>query len=271
MTMELNFNGKTLIMGILNITPDSFYDGGRFIDRDRAIERAFQMEREGADILDIGGESTRPGSNPVSLQEEIDRVCPIIEELSDKIGIPLSIDTYKSAVAEEALKAGASIVNDISAMAFDEKMADIVSRYQAYIVLMHIMGTPKNMQINPRYDKLLEEIFDYLQKATVIALNRGIQREKIIVDPGIGFGKTVEDNYLLISNLAYFKKIGFPVLIGISNKSLIGKLYEEDYSRLPATIALNSISVINGADIIRVHEIEPHRLALKAVEMLKRN
>ncbi len=269
--MQLSIGSKTLIMGVLNITPDSFYDGGRYFSREKAVERARRLYDEGADIIDIGGESTRPGSSSVSVAEEIDRVCPVIEAISGDIDIPISIDTYKSDVADEALKAGASIVNDISGLAFDERMADVVAKHKAYIVLMHIKGTPENMQVDPQYENLLEEIYTYLEGAKNKALDKGIDKEKIIIDPGIGFGKTLEDNYKIIRNLEYFKRMGFPLLIGVSRKSLIGKLYGGDEDRLFATIALNSISVIYGADIIRIHDVEAHRLALASVEMLKRS
>jgi len=267
--MELPLKEKTLIMGILNVTPDSFYDGGRFYDREKAIERAFQIIREGADIIDIGGESSRPGSEPISVEKEIERVCPIIEKVSSESSIPISIDTYKSQVAEEAIKAGASMVNDISALSFDENIAAVVSRHNTYLVLMHMKGTPKTMQNDPHYNNLLEEIYASLQNAAERALDNNIPRGRIIIDPGIGFGKTLLDNYTLINNLDFLKKMGFPLMIGLSMKSLIGKLYTEDSDRLPATLALNAIAVIRGADIIRVHDVRSHRLALTAIEKLQ--
>jgi dihydropteroate synthase len=268
--MDLEFGKKTLIMGILNITPDSFYDGGRNFDREKAIAKAYQFCKDGADIIDIGGESTRPGAEPVSLSEEMDRVCPVIEAIKDDIGIPISIDTYKSGVAEEALKLGASIVNDISGLTFDDKIAGIAAKHNAYIVLMHIKGSPKNMQTDPRYNNLLEEIYSFLESSKEKAMLSGIDKNKIIIDPGIGFGKTLEDNYRILNNITYLKKMGFPVLIGLSRKSLIGRLYDKDEDRLFATIGLNSISAFNGADIIRVHDVKEHFLALKSVEMLKK-
>jgi dihydropteroate synthase len=266
--MQMVFGKKTLIMGILNITPDSFYDGGRNFDRNKAIEKAYELQKDGADIIDIGGESTRPGAEPVSLPEEIDRVCPVIEAITKNIDIPISIDTYKSEVAEEALKLGASIVNDISGLNFDEKMAGVVSRHKSYIILMHIKGTPKNMQIDPYYDNLTEEIYSYLEKSKRKAAASGIEEKKIIIDPGIGFGKTLEDNYRIINNINYFKKMGCPVLIGLSRKSLIKKLYDKPHDSLFATIALNSVSAVFGADIIRVHDVKEHYLALKAIDKL---
>ncbi|MDY6968116.1 MAG: dihydropteroate synthase [Spirochaetota bacterium] len=184
--------------------------------------------------------------------------------------IPLSIDTYKSAVAEEALKLGATVVNDISGLSFDKKMTDVVVKYKSHIILMHIKGTPENMQHNPKYSDLIGEIYGFLDNARNTAIRNGINKEKIIIDPGIGFGKTVEHNYQIISNLEYFKKMEAPILIGLSRKSLIGKLYDNGSNRLPATIALNSLCVINGADIIRVHDVKEHKLALTALEMIKK-
>jgi dihydropteroate synthase len=258
------------IMGILNVTPDSFHDGGRYYRRDRAVERAYAMRGEGADIIDIGGESTRPGSRPVEADEEIDRVCPVIESIAGDIGIPVSVDTSKSAVACAALRAGASIVNDISGLTFDGGMAAAVAERDAGLVLMHIQGRPETMQDNPRYGDLIGEIRSFLEEAVRKAVAGGVDRGKIIVDPGIGFGKTLEDNYRIIHNLHEFRKIGLPVLVGLSRKSLIGKLYPREEDRLPATIALNTVAILNGADIIRVHDVRAHRLALDGLEMLKR-
>ncbi len=270
MNMVISPGSRTLIMGILNLTPDSFHDGGRYQRPEKAVERAFQIRMEGADILDIGGESTRPGAKPVSTQEEMDRVCPVVERLVGTLDMPVSVDTRKSAVAEAVLKAGASMINDTSALSFNEDMAGVVARHGASIVLMHMKGTPETMQENPSYGDVTVEVCDYLRERSRHAVDQGIGREKIIVDPGIGFGKTVEHNYEIIANLSYFKRMGFPLLIGLSRKSLIGKLYPEGAERLPATLALNAIAVNNGADIIRVHDVRAHRLALTALEMVKR-
>ncbi len=262
--------GTVRIMGILNVTPDSFYDGGRYPDTGRAVERAYRMRDEGADIIDVGGESTRPGAKAVTAEEEIGRVCPVIEKIAMDIGIPVSVDTSKSKVARAALAAGASIVNDISGLSFDRETAGVAAEFGAGVVLMHIRGTPETMQNDPRYADLVGEISAFLAGAAQRAMASGIGREKIIIDPGIGFGKTLEDNYRIIKNLHEFRKLGFPVLVGLSRKSLIGKLYGGDEDRLPATIALNAASVLNGADIIRVHDVKEHRLALDGLEMLKR-
>ena len=256
------------IMGILNVTPDSFHDGGRYFSVERAIDRAFCMKNEGADIIDIGGESTRPGSRPVTASEQIDRICPVIESISGSIGIPLSVDTTSSEVAGAACRSGASIINDISGATFDPAILDVAARNSSYIVLMHIKGTPEIMQVNPQYRDLLPDIRDFLSGAVTRADRAGIARDRIILDPGIGFGKNLEDNYRIINHLKYFSEMGYPLLVGLSRKSLIGGLYSGDADRLPATIALNMIAVRNGADIIRVHDVREHRLALDSIEML---
>jgi dihydropteroate synthase len=257
------------IMGILNVTPDSFYDGGRYSDREKALRHGLELAAQGADIIDIGGESTRPGSEPVSEQEEMDRVIPVIEAIKRENAVPLSIDTTKAGVAEEALKAGAEMVNDISGLTFDSGIADVAARYGAFLVLMHMQGRPRTMQENPRYEDLIGEIRDFLSAAAQAAQDRGVARGRIIVDPGIGFGKTLEDNYRIINRIGEFRESGYPVLVGLSRKSLIGKLYSGDEDRLPATIALNMAAVLNGADIIRVHDVRAHRLALMSIEKLK--
>jgi dihydropteroate synthase len=262
--------GRYRIMGILNVTPDSFYDGGRYADAGRAIERAYRLRDEGADIIDIGGESTRPGALPVNETEEIDRVCPVIEAVAKDIGVPISVDTNKAGVARAALAAGASIINDISGLTFDGGMAGVAAAGGAGLVLMHIQGRPEFMQKDPRYGELIAEICGFLAAAARKAVEAGVEREKIIVDPGIGFGKTLEDNYIILQNIREFGKLGFPVLVGLSRKSLIGRLYNTDEDRLPATIALNAVALLNGAEIIRVHDVKEHRLALAALEMLER-
>jgi dihydropteroate synthase len=258
------------IMGVLNVTPDSFYDGGRYLNLSTALKQARRMRDEGADIIDIGGESTRPGARPVGLQEEIDRVCPVIEAIVADLGIPLSVDTYKSGVAEAALAAGATMVNDISGLTYDGIMAGVIARHGAVAVISHIRGTPETMQVDPRYDDLLGEITGFLSRSVEAALGAGIVGDRIIVDPGIGFGKTLEDNYRIIRDIGLIKRLGYPVLVGLSRKSLIGKLYGDDSDRLPATIALNAVAVMNGADIIRVHDVKEHRLAMAGIEVLKK-
>ncbi len=255
---SFDFSKKTRIMGILNVTPDSFSDGGKHFDKDSAIRHAIQMAEDGADIIDIGGESTRPGSDAVDAEEEIKRTMPVIEALAKKISLPISIDTYKSEVSRKALEAGASIVNDISGLRFDPRMPDVIAKYKAPVVIMHIKGAPKNMQQNPEYEALIPEIMDYLRESIAIAVRAGIHEDKIIIDPGIGFGKTLEHNLEIINNLHEFKLLGKPVLIGPSRKSFIGKIFDNAPTdeRLEGTAAAVAISILKGADIIRVHDVK---------------
>jgi dihydropteroate synthase len=254
---EYNLYQRTHIMGILNVTPDSFSDGGEYFDLDKAVDRALEMEEEGADIIDIGGESTRPGAEKVTIQEEERRVIPVIEKLSSRLSIPISIDTYKSHIAEHALKAGASLVNDISGLRFDPAMADMVAKYKVPVVIMHIQGTPKNMQKNPVYKNLLKDIKSYLAESITIAVKAGIAKNKIIVDPGIGFGKTLEDNLRLINKLSFFHTLQCPILIGVSRKSFIGNILNlNEKDRILGTAAAVAASVIQGANIVRVHDVK---------------
>jgi len=260
---------RTRIMGILNVTPDSFYDGGRYSSSDRALARAVEMAAEGADIIDVGGESTRPGSLPVEAGEEIDRVCPVIEKICGETGIPVSVDTTKSAVALEAVKAGASIINDISGLTFDPEVAAVAAEHKTGLVISHIRGIPENMQKNTSYGDLMKDILDFLNHSAENALKRGVARESIIIDPGIGFGKSFEQNYIILNNIGLLRGAGYPVLIGLSRKSLIGRLYQGEEDRLPATIALNAAAVLKGADIIRVHDVRAHKLAMAGIDFLK--
>jgi len=256
-------------MGILNVTPDSFYDGGRYADIDKAVEHAVRMAGEGADIIDVGGESTRPGSKPVGAAEEIDRVCPVIERIAGETGVPVSIDTTKSAVAAEAVKCGASIINDISGLTFDPGIIRVAAENQTGLVVSHIRGIPENMQKNTSYMNLMQDILDFLKLSSENAVQNGVKRDKIIIDPGIGFGKSLEQNYIILNNISLLRETGYPVLIGLSRKSLIGRLYSADEDRLPATIALNAAAVLRGADIVRVHDVKAHRLALDSIDFLK--
>lgn len=265
---EYDLSSRTHIMGILNITPDSFSDGGKYFENEiqiqKIIEDAVRMQKEGADFIDVGGESTRPGSQKVSAAEEIQRVIPVISEIKKHISIPISIDTHKHEVAEEALKAGAVIVNDISGFQFDEKMAEVTKKYNASCILMHIKGTPKDMQNNPVYDDVISEIKDYLSKSIALAKSAGI--EQIIIDPGIGFGKTFHHNIHIIRNLSEFKTLGYPVLLGLSKKRFINEIYESTPDeRIEGTLTSNTIGIINGANILRVHNVlENKRTALTA-------
>ncbi len=252
----MKFN-RPLIMGILNVTPDSFSDGGKFLTFRNAVEHGERMAGEGADIIDIGGESTRPYSKPVSAEEEISRVIPVIKKLRKKISVPISIDTYKSKVAEESLKVGANIINDISALRMDSEMGRIAAKYKIPIILMHMKGRPQNMQEKPCYKNLVSEIISFLQHRVESAKKEGIDENKIIVDPGIGFGKTVKHNLEIIRRLNEFKSLGRPLLIGPSRKSFIGKVLNLDVSqRLEGTAAAVAVCVWNGANIIRVHDVK---------------
>ncbi len=250
------------VMGVLNVTPDSFSDGGKYLSAESAVEHARRMVEEGADIIDIGGESSRPFSSPISVEEELNRVIPVLDELGD-IKVPISIDTYKPEVAEEALKRGVSIVNDIFGLR-REGMAKVIKDYDAAVVIMHMKGEPKNMQVNPTYENVIGEIISFLRKRIEFALSKGIEEDRIIIDPGIGFGKRVEDNLVIINNLKSFKSLGYPILIGTSRKSFIGKTLNLNVGeRLEGTIASNVIALMNGAHIFRVHDVRENLRALK--------
>tara|TARA_A100000164_G_C21877911_1_gene758636 strand:+ start:328 stop:1179 length:852 start_codon:yes stop_codon:yes gene_type:complete len=264
---------QSLIMGILNITPDSFSDGGDFFEKNIAIDRALEMVEQGADIIDIGGESTRPFSDSVSLKEEISRVIPVIEGICKESDVCISIDTTKSKVASEALEAGASIINDISAMEIDSLMVDVALKFNCPIVLMHMKGIPKNMQDNPQYQSLISDIKEYLFDRIDFVVSKGIDRNKIIIDPGIGFGKTVENNFEIINNLDQFAKMNFPILLGASRKSFIGvSLNIPEKDRLEGSIAANIIGLQKGAKIFRVHDVvETNRAMVIANKIFNSN
>lgn len=246
---------KPLIMGILNVTPDSFSDGGKYFDKDSAVKYAFELIENGADIIDIGGESTRPGSDPVSVDEELNRVIPVIEEiLKSKPDALISVDTTKSKVAEEACKRGVKIINDISGLTFDKQLALVAAKYSASLIIMHIKGTPKTMQQNIYYDDLIFDIYEFLYHQTKLAESAGVKN--IFVDPGIGFGKTAENNFEIIKRLEDFKSLGYPVLVGLSRKSFLGKTLNLDINnRDNATVVAETIALVNGAKIIRTHNV----------------
>jgi dihydropteroate synthase len=258
-------------MGILNVTRDSFSDGGLYFDKSAAIKRAIQMVEEGADIIDIGGESTRPGAEPVTVEEELRRTIPVIEVLAKEINVPISIDTYKSEVAKKALDAGASIVNDISGLRFDPEMAKVVSDYKVPVVIMHIKGRPKDMQQNPVYEALIPEVMDYLREGIRLAKESGVSEDKIIIDPGIGFGKTFNQNLEIINNLREFTLLEKPILIGLSRKAFIGKILGNVSvtDRLEGTSAAVAISIMNGANIIRVHDIREMVRVARVADAIK--
>lgn len=254
---KIHLGKKTLIMGILNVTPDSFSDGGLFYSQQKAVEHGLRMVDEGADMIDIGGESTRPGSATVPVNVELKRVVPVIEGLIGKIKIPVSIDTTKSRVARLAVDAGAEIINDVNALNGDRNMAKTVSESRAALILMHMRGKPANMQKGDLdYDNLMGEITDYLGKSSEKAVKAGVEKESIIFDPGIGFGKTPEDNYKIIRNLSELKAMGMPVMIGTSRKSFIGKTTgDEPSDRMEGTAATVAAAIMNGCHIVRVHDV----------------
>ena len=267
--MAWAFQCKTtpVIMGILNVTPDSFSDGGRHRSTEDAVDHARLMIEEGADIIDVGGESTRPFSEPVAEKEEIRRVIPVIERLHEIPGAFISVDTYKANVAREALKAGADMVNDISGLTYDDAMAGVIAGNDAHAVIMHIKGTPRNMQENPWYDDVVGEISAFLHERVEYAVRSGVDREKIVIDPGIGFGKRVEDNLRILKMLAAFKELGRPVLIGTSMKSFIGKLTDMPLEeRVEGTLASLAVAIMNGADVLRVHDVRRANKVLKIVK-----
>lgn len=256
-SFELDYRARTLIMGVLNVTPDSFSDGGLFLDPKDAVEHAIQMTEDGADIIDIGGESTRPGADFVSSDEEMKRVVPVIEALAKNIQVPISIDTRKADVANAALRAGAHMVNDISGLKFDSEMALVVQKYDVPVIIMHSKGLPKSMQNNPAYDNILQEIIESFNESIDIALDSGITRDRIILDPGIGFGKPWKENFNIIAHLDKFKTLGFPILMGVSRKSFIGNaLNLSEEKRIFGTAAAVSACVLNGTNIVRVHDIQ---------------
>ncbi|UCC75167.1 MAG: dihydropteroate synthase [Gemmatimonadota bacterium] len=262
---------KPVLMGVLNITPDSFSDGGRFFSRDAALRRLEEMQAEGADIVDVGGESTRPGSAPVSDEEELRRVMPVIEAAALQVDVPVSIDTTKASVARAALAAGAEIVNDISGLRFDSELAELAAESGAGMVLMHIRGKPRTMQERIHYDDLLGEIVEGLRESTERALARGCRRDQLVVDPGIGFGKTAEHNLVIINELGRVCGLGFPVMVGPSRKSFIGKtLGLEVEDRLEASMAACVVALLRGARIFRVHDVVQARRALDMAEAIVR-
>ena len=252
----LYLSSRTHIMGILNVTPDSFSDGGKFLNAELAVEQGIKMVDQGVDIIDIGAESTRPGANPVSEEEELSRLIPVIEELKIATDIPISVDTYKSNVAEEAIKKGADVINDISGLRFDAEMKNVLAKYNTPVVIMHIKGEPKNMQVNPHYDDLMNEIYNYMAESIELAKQAGL-KNSIIIDPGIGFGKRPGDNYEILRRLSEFQGLGCPVLIGPSRKSFIGNVLDlPPDQRIEGTAAAVAIGIQNGAHIVRVHDVK---------------
>jgi len=252
---------RTVVMGVLNVTPDSFYDGGRYFDPEAACRRALEMIEEGADVIDVGGESTRPGAEPVPAEEEIRRVVPVIQRLAGSVKTPISVDTYKARVAEAALKAGAAIVNDVTGLQKDPEMASVAAAYGAAVVVMHSKGDPRTMQLNPTYRDVVREVKEYLERGCERAIRAGVPEDRIWIDPGIGFGKTVEHNLTLLRSLRELRTLGFPILVGTSNKSVIGHVLGVPVSqRLEGTAATVAAAIAYGADGVRVHDVRVMRM-----------
>jgi dihydropteroate synthase len=275
---DMELGRRTCIMGVVNVTPDSFSDGGKFFARDAAVAQGQKLAADGADILDIGGESTRPFSDPVSADEEIERVIPVIEKLADQLTIPISIDTMKAEVARRAIDAGASMINDVSALRFDPAMGQVARQFETPVVLMHMLGSPKTMQDSPTYDNLIADISDFLKDAIERAQKQGISKSKLIIDPGIGFGKTVSHNLFLIRHLYAFAALEVPILIGPSRKAFIRNLLKDGQDidippDLPivetGTQAAVAAAVLCGAHIVRVHDAANTRATIRILDAIK--
>lgn len=267
---EIDMTRRTLLMGVVNVTPDSFSDGGKYIDPGTAIARGLDLARDGADIIDIGGESTRPGARPVSIEEEKARVLPVIRGLRQTLSVPLSIDTYKAEVAQAALDEGADIVNDISALKFDPAMGPLAARECVPVVLMHMQGSPQTMQQRPHYEDVIREVRDFLIHRIRYALDSGVKPGHVIIDPGIGFGKELEHNLALLRGLPALVSLGYPLLVGPSRKTFIGKLLEagpED--RLEGSLAAAVAAVLSGAKIIRMHDVKETRRAIRIADAIR--
>jgi dihydropteroate synthase len=257
---------RPLLIGVLNATPDSFFDGGLYQTQARAVARAIQIAEEGADIIDIGGESSRPGSEPISEKEELKRLIPIVEAVHDRVAVPLSVDTTKSEVARRAIQSGAVIVNDISALTFDPGMAQVVAESGAAVVLMHMQGTPKTMQRAPRYADVVAEVRDFLDDRLHAATAAGISRKRILLDPGIGFGKLLEHNLTLLAHLDILARLGRPLLVGVSRKGFLGQILGQPVGeRLFGTAAAVAMAIQQGATLLRVHDVAAMRDVVKIV------
>lgn len=262
---NLSLGSKTYIMGILNITPDSFSDGGNYLNMDNAINHAKKMINEGADIIDIGGESTRPGSVEVTAKEELNRVLPVVENLVEELDVPISVDTYKADVAEKVLQAGAHIINDIWGLQRDKNMAEVIAKFDVPVVIMH-------NQNGTEYDvDIMQSIAGFFEKSIDIALKAGVKKEKIILDPGIGFGKTLKQNIHVMSRLQELNKLGYPILLGTSRKSMIGKILDlPSNERVEGTLSTSVIGIMKGIDIIRVHDIKENLRTVKVADAIIR-
>jgi dihydropteroate synthase len=264
------WGARAYVMGIVNVTPDSFFDGGRFFGAEEAVAHGERLAHDGADLLDVGGESTRPGANAVSAEEEIDRVVPVIEQLARRVEVPISVDTTKARVAEAAVRAGASMVNDISGFKFDLDMAPTLSRLEVAACAMHIQGTPRTMQQSPTYFDVGGEVIEHLAAALSHAQGAGVRREQLLVDPGIGFGKTVGHNLYLLRHLPQLRALGRPVVVGASRKSFLGKLTSRDVGdRLAGSLAAVTAAILHGADIVRVHDVRESVDAARVAEGIR--
>ena len=268
---ELELSSRTHIMGIINCTPDSFYSGSRRLDPWEAIELGIRMVEEGADILDVGGESSRPGSDPVSNEEELNRVLPVIEGLLKSVDVPISIDTYKSAVAKATLELGGHIINDISGLGFDTELGSVAAQYDVPVILMHIKGKPKNMQMNPSYDNVVNEIYAYFEDRLKFAIGFGIKKEQVVLDPGLGFGKHLRHNYEIVNDLKKFANLGCPILVGPSRKSFIQKVLNlPSEEAKEGSLAMATAAILKGAHIIRVHDVKEMKRAAQIADFLIR-
>ncbi|MDD5310609.1 MAG: dihydropteroate synthase [Candidatus Omnitrophica bacterium] len=273
---KLNLGKRAHIMGVLNVTPDSFSDGGMFFDREYAVGRGLKMESDGADIIDIGGESTRPGAKPVPVREECRRVIPVIKALAKRLRTPVSVDTSKSEVAEKALDAGAAMINDVTGLRRDRRIAKLAVRYKAALVLMHMKGSPRTMQKDPRYKDLMSEIADSLRKSAAVAEEAGVSGDRIVVDPGIGFGKTLEHNLIILNKLGELRSLGYPVMVGPSRKAFIGKVsgagtggkVPPERGRAFGTAAAVALAINAGANIVRVHDVKEMRQVAQITEAI---
>lgn len=267
-TRTLDLPRRPLLMGILNVTPDSFSDGGRFLDPSAATAHAAQLAADGADIIDVGGESTRPGAAPVSLQEELERVLPVVEQITERLSVPVSIDTFKAAVARAAIAAGAEIINDVTALHGDEEMLDVLRESGAAICAMHMQGTPQTMQQNPNYEDVVADVLGFLRQTRGKLMGAGVPQSRICLDPGIGFGKTVEHNLALLSSAWRFHELGCPILIGHSRKRFIAKVIgDESADHTAASIGISCALAAQGIQILRVHDVRLFREALELFDV----
>jgi len=268
---RLDFSTGCILMGVLNVTPDSFSDGGQFLNAGRAVEHGLQMAADGAAIIDVGGESTRPGSAPISDEEQVKRVVPVIEALAEKVKVPISIDSYKFEVTKAALDAGAGMLNDITALA-DARMAELAAEYEVPVILMHMQGTPASMQIKPEYKNVVGEVLEFLLSRAKRAEQLGVPKERIFIDPGIGFGKTLEHNLLLLRNIDKFVAADYRVLIGTSRKSFIGKLtgIDNPAKRIFGTAATVALCVAAGVSIVRVHDVTEMMDVVKTINSIEK-